>query len=154
MGRASRQDIMDMYWAYVKDEYQMASDDMNKQAISFWQNLLLVSLTLVGVLVSLYDNTQQNQYTRVVFLLSLVLLTLCSLVCGIILYVHSTQSARYRRDLMAEFERALNHGCPMEEVMPGPNKTLDALQKIAFLLLLLSVFSILTYAFIKVFMVC
>lgn len=153
MGKASKDDIIDMFFPYVVEKYNELSDEMNKQSISFWQNLLLVSSSLIGVLASLYDNTQRIQDVQIAFLLSIALLTLCSLFCGIILYVHSTQPKRMRQALLREFEKSLRQGSPMEEVIPKPDRLLSLVQKITLILLLLSVFSILAYSFLKVLMI-
>ena len=104
MGKVSKDDIIDMFLPYVQEKYEELSAEMNRQSISFWQNLLLVSSGLDGVLISLYDNTQQILCVQVSFLLSLLLLTLCSLSSGIVLYVHSTQPERMRQALLRGFE--------------------------------------------------
>ena len=142
-----------MFFPYVMEKYNELSDEMNKQSISFWQNLLLVSSSLIGVLASLHDSTQQNRNVQIAFLLSISLLTLCSLFCGIILYVHSVQPKRMRQALLREFEKSLRQGSPMEEVIPKPDRLLSLIQKITLTLLLLSVFSILAYSYLKVLMV-
>ena len=152
MGKASKQDIIDMYWDYVLEKYQDLSDEMHKQSISFWQNLLLVSSSIIAVSVSLYDNNQENLYIQVAFLLTVALLTLCIVFCGIILYVHSTQPKNMRRALLREFEKSLRHGSPMEEVIHVENRLLHVMQNTTLVLLLLSACSILVYAFLKVLM--
>ena len=153
MGKVSKDDIIDMFFPYVVEKYNELSDEMNKQSISFWQNLLLVSSSLIGVLASLYDNTQRNLDVQIAFLLSIALLTLCSLFCGIILYAHSIQPKRMRQALLREFEKSLRQGAPMEEVIPKPDRWLALVQKITLVLLMLSVFSILAYSFLKVLMI-
>lgn len=132
-----------------KDEYRELSKEMALQAISFWQNLLLASSGIVGILVSFHSNSQSNQYIRWAYLLAILFLSLGSISCGIALYKRSKLFRNARQELIREYIDANKQGKnPKRLVFVGKERS-GLVELLAFVLLLLGGLSLVSYAFLK-----
>ena len=132
-----------------EEVYRELSKEMALQAISFWQNLLLVSSSVVCILISLHNSSHSNLYTRWAYLLAVLFLSLGSLSSGIVLYKQSRLFRNARRALIDEYKDASKQGRRMKRVVFVPKTHSAFLEILAFFLMLLGIFFLVSYAFLK-----
>jgi len=119
------------------------------QKLNFWNSLILVSASIVGVLISLHNNTAQCLYIRLVFLLSILLLCLGTLSSAFVAYDYSNLKERLRQVLQTEFELATNENRKANPVHIDWKKRTSIFQIISYCLLISGFVILIVYAFLN-----
>ena len=140
---------------FVKWEntYNETDEKSIQQLKSFFQSILVASSSVFGILISLNDTFLQSQCIRLVFALSIVLLTLGILFSAIALYDLSTIYDRIRKELLkAEFDNVCD-GRPHTpgNVRSGNRSISKVFQICSVSSLLLSLISLMVYALLITF---
>ena len=81
---------------------------LSEKRASWSQQLLLISSTLLGVLVSLHAKSSDNLYVRLCFALAIVLLAIGILLTAVSLYSHIEAISRTRQEYTQESISALH----------------------------------------------
>ena len=121
------------------------TNEASEKKISFYQHLLLVSASIVGIVISLHTTNSQFQYIRLVFLLSTVTLSLGTLCLVLVLYDFSNLQDRIRESFHKEIQNAMKNDvkCNMVSV-PHKKRTL-LLEKASYIFLTLGFILLVTY---------
>lgn len=99
-----------------EDTYREVEEKSIQQLKSFFQNILIASSSVFGIIVSLHPYAPQCQYTRWVFLCGIVLLSLGILASGLSLYILSTVYDRMRAKLL---KQEYDNVCAGKPHIPG-----------------------------------
>lgn len=134
------------YNEWQKD-YDNVCEKSTPALLSFFRNILIVSSSVFGILISLHDTTAQSQCIRQVFLLGILLLSLGILSAAIVLYDLSTIDERLRIKLLKEeFDNVCDgKGYKPENVKVGNRNISRFFQKCSVFSLLLSLIVFTTY---------
>ena len=95
---------------YYKEQIRQLTEVMEKSTekkISFFQHLLLVSASIVGIVISLHTTNSECLYIRLVFLVSTGLLSLGALSLAVVLYDFSRIQETLCQVLRAEIQDAM-----------------------------------------------
>lgn len=112
---------------------------------TFSYNVLLVASSIFGILISLHDNKTECLYTRVAFLIAILLLALGILSLVIMLYDRSMLVERMRQKYLKEVVNALREDKEVNPVFAKEGKRLIICRKISYTTLLLSLFILIIY---------
>lgn len=121
---------------------------LRKARTQFCRNLLVVSGSLFGILVSLHRTTETNLPARLSFFLSLLLLGLGILSIAISLFLDIDIQEHLKKERLDEIQQAM---CENREVRhisyANGNRVFVWFEKIGYILLILSVLSLCVYEF-------
>lgn len=121
----------------------------SQKILSFWQHILLVASSIDGILISLHETSLQSQYIRLVFLLSIVLLTLAVLTTTIVVYDHSMQTERARQRFAEEEQNAFQEDRLMKIVFVKKKTRTIILEWFSSIALILALLLLLAYTVLK-----
>ncbi len=131
------------------EKYTNLSSD-KQDAFSY--NVLLLSSSIFGILISLHDNKTEHLYTRVAFLIAILLLALGILSLVIMLYDRSMLVEHMRQKYLKELVNALNKNKKVNSVFAKEGKRLMICRKISYTILLLSLFMLIIYTALSTFL--
>lgn len=118
---------------------------------SFYQNLLIASATVLGLVSALSDASQHPLPIRVVFASFVVLASLSCILCGIVAYIFAYQGERICQNFGHIVLRASKkHQQVPPIVTPLPRYT-SLIQKMLYIFLLLSLIALVSYSLMLVF---
>lgn len=140
--------------SYYKDQLSVmekATNQSTDKILTLWQHILLVSSGIDGVLISLHGESPSHLYIRVVFFLSVVLLSAGVSCSAIVLYDLSMLPERVRQKFCKEFENAIQEDRRLNQVTVGYRKRTVFCQKCAYWCFGLSLLSLLIYSFLREF---
>ena len=95
---------------YYRSQLPKMEDLTNESAgkqESFFQQILIVSSGIPGILVSLHSSQSKDLCIRLVFAFAILLLALCVLTALIAVYDHSRFSERIRQAFRTEYQNAM-----------------------------------------------
>lgn len=95
---------------YYEDQMRQQVELMNQSSEkqeSFFQQILIVSAGILGILISLHTNNSTDQCIRLVFVLATVLLALGTLTVAIVVYDYSRLVERTRQAHISALAKAL-----------------------------------------------
>jgi len=119
---------------------------------TFSYNVLLVASSIFGILISLHDNKTECLYTRVAFLIAIVLLALGILSLVVMLYDRSMLVEHMRQKYLKEVANALREEKKVKPVFAKEGKRLIFCRKISYTTLLLSLFMLIIYTTLSTFL--
>lgn len=134
--------------SYYKDQLKLLvemTNEASEKRISFFQHVLLVSASILGVIISLHTTNSQCLYIRLVFLASTVFLLLGTLSLAVVLYDFSILAERARQSFRKEVQDALQKDRKCEMVFVGNPKRTLFLEKIAYIFLILGFILLVAY---------
>jgi uncharacterized membrane protein YczE len=135
----------------LKDlEKAMIRRDENR--FGFLKQILLISTTLFGVLVSLHDTDTDHFYSKVSWSLSVVLLSLGILSCAVALYAQSHVSKLAFQDLTEAIREQLKEKTDSYEMrVINEPKIFGVFEKLSYLSYVLSILFLAIYAVLDTF---
>ena len=124
----------DPYYNVKKTLIELAQLLAEKRA-QWFQHILLVGTTLLGILVSLHTNSSSNLYVRLCFALSIVQLALGLLLSGMLLYSFQEAIARTRQDYLEKAKLAVRENKQPDGASAPPKKIYIIAEKAAYICL-------------------
>lgn len=138
--------------SYYKDQLSVmekATNQSTDKILTLWQHILLVSSGIDGVLISLHCESPSHLYIRVVFFLSVVLLSAGVSCSAIVLYDLSMLAERARRKFQKELKNAIQEDRALKDVrVELPKRTLF-FQKSSYWCFGLTLLFLLIYTFFR-----
>lgn len=125
---------------YYKEQLKQLVTVIEKSTekkISFLQNLLLISASIVGIVISLHTTNSEYLYIRLVFFLSTALLSLGALCLAVVLYDFSNIQESLRQELHSEILNAMKMDRECKIVSVDHKKRTLFLEKTSYILLTL-----------------
>ena len=123
---------------------ELIKDSLEKK-ISFFQHLLLVSASIVGIIISLHTTNSQHLYIRLVFLVSTTFLSLGTLCMAVVLYDFSNSRELLRQAFHNEIQDAMKMDRQCNIVSVDHKKRTLFLEKTSYILLTLGFVLQITY---------
>jgi hypothetical protein len=133
------------YYNQLETQADLAAQSSDKQA-AFFQHILLVSSSILGILISLHTNTSAILYIRLVYVLSVASLALGVLTTGIVVYDHSRMLEDLRRKHNRESIDALKDDRKLNPVYATKKKRTSFCEKYSLFLLVIGLFLLTIYA--------
>ena len=133
---------------YYKEQIRQLTEVMEKSTekkISFFQHLLLVSASIVGIVISLHTTNSESLYIRWVFLVSTTLLSLGALSLAVVLYDFSRIQETLCQVLRTEIQDAIKTDRECKIVSVDNKKRTLFLEKTSYILLTLGFVLQITY---------
>lgn len=133
---------------YYENQIKILGQITNESAlkkISFFQHILLVSSSILGVIISLHTTNSQCLYIRLIFIVSTILLLLGILSLAVVLYDFSNLQERTRQSFCKEVQDALQNDEKCKMVTVNHKKRTLFLEKVSYIFLILGIFSLVTY---------
>lgn len=133
---------------YYKEQFSKIEDYTNLSAEkqdAFSQNILLVSSSILGILISLHDNKTECLYTRVAFLISILFLVFGILTLAIMLYDRSKLVEHLRQRFVKEAQNALKEDRKLQMVSIQEGKRIRICKKISYSCLILALLMLIVY---------
>jgi hypothetical protein len=135
----------DYYYAQAKKLTEV-TNSLSEKKVSFFQQILIVSATILGILVAFHTERSELQYTRWVFLASVMSLTLCILTSSKALYNLLSLFEKLRQDFDKELQNARREGREVNPVFVSPGKMAKRYETCSWLSFILGVFALAVYA--------
>lgn len=142
------------YYDYYRDQLPLISELTEKsfeKQLTFFQSLLIVSVTLLGILISLHDNTTDTLPYRLLFAVAVVLLLFGILSCAVTLYEWSKIPEKARQKFATEVQNALKEDRKLKPQYLNHRKTTLVCEKATYILLLLSLLFLGVYSVMSTF---
>lgn len=139
---------------YYKQQVPHLAELTEKSALkqqSFFQSLLIVSVTLLGIVISLHDNTSDILLLRLVFAFAVSSLSLGILSIAVVLYDWSKMVERARQKFVAEVQSALGEDRQIQPVYESRRKISVVCEKLTYILLIASLLLLTLYAVVGTF---
>ncbi len=133
---------------YYKEQIRQLTEVMEKSTekkISFFQHLLLVSASIVGIVISLHTTNSESLYIRLVFLVSTTLLSLGALSLTVVLYDFSKILETLCQELRNDILDAMKTDRECKIVSADQRKRTLFLEKTSYILLTLGFVLQITY---------
>jgi len=103
--------VTDIHYYYQQiEKYSAIKKEAFRQKILFFQNILLVSASIVGIVISLHKTNSQHLCIQLVFLLSIILLSLGIVCLVLVLFDFSTLEDRSANNFHDEIEESMKKG--------------------------------------------
>lgn len=93
----------------------LTNESTEKQA-EFYRNILVVSASVLGILISLHTQQSSVLYIRLVFALSVLLLLLGTLSISLLLFDLSLLPERTRQEFLTQLQKSVSEGKVLEPV--------------------------------------
>lgn len=138
--------------SYYEEQKPIMEDLMNKSTdkiLSLWQHILLVSSSIDGVLISLHSGSPSDLYTRVVFFLTVFVLSFGVSCSAIVLYDIAMLSERARLEFLEEYKKSIQEDRKMGDVYVGYKRRTLFCKKCSYICFGLSLLLLLSYAFLR-----
>ena len=137
------------YYEEQKPIMKELSEKANEKTLSLWQHILLVSSSIDGVLISLHTESPSYLYIRLVFLLSVFLLSVGVSCSAIVLFDLTALHERARQEFLHEYEKAIQDDRKLKPVYVGYKKRTLICQKTSYWCFALSMLLLLTYTIMR-----
>ena len=137
------------YYEEQKPIMKELSEKANEKTLSLWQHILLVSSSIDGVLISLHIESPSCLYIRLVFLLSVFLLSVGVSCSAIVLFDLTALHERARQEFLHEYEKAIQDDRKLNPVYVGYKKRTLICQKTSYWCFALSMLLLLTYTIMR-----
>ncbi|HHU96859.1 MAG: hypothetical protein QM237_10775 [Bacteroidota bacterium] len=140
--------------SYYKQQLEYLAEMTEKSAEkqrSFFQSILIVSVTLLGILVSLHDSTTESRPLRYLYALSVALLALGILSSAIVLHDWSKILERARKKLSDEAISALRENRELKPIPVERKKISLICEKTVYISLVTSLLLLTAYAILSLF---
>jgi len=125
--------------------YAEARKTANQQKILFLQNILLVSASIVGIVISLHTANSQHLYIQVVFLASILLLSLGIVCLVLVLHDFSTLEDKVARKFHDEIQESMKNDVRCSTIYADQKKTTDIFEKCSYYFLLSGFILLISY---------
>jgi hypothetical protein len=135
----------DYYYKRMQELNKIVQQSADKKEI-FWQHILLVSSTILGILIALHQTSILSPHIRLVFLLANFLLLIGILTSGIVLYDYTNLAERLRQAYHSELDTAFHEDRKVEAVFVKKKKRTLICEKIALISLAAGMISLFAYA--------
>jgi hypothetical protein len=136
----------DEYYIKQIEKYSLVKKDAYRQKILFLQSILLVSVSIVGIVISLHTTNTQFLYIRLVFLLSILLLSLGIVCLVLVLHDFSTLEDKLAQKFHDEILESMKMEVRCDAVYVDLKKTTSILEKCSYIFLLLGFILLITYS--------
>lgn len=133
------------HYSECKDRLSELINESCLQQEKFFQHILLVSASILGIVAALHDTHEQCLCIRLVFVSSILLLGLGTLIIGIVVYNHSMLYERHRADFHAEFLSAVREERRVKDVRTGKKKWVICAEKASLIVLATGIFLLMLY---------
>jgi hypothetical protein len=146
--------IMDGLEKYIREQLQKQAELANlstEKQESFVRHILLVSSSIFGILIALHGSAEYSLYTRLIFVLSMALLTLGTLCSAIVLYDLTHIVERAHQDHNKECKDALQERRAVKPVFVHKKKRTEVFEKMTYLFLICSVILLSLYSILPAF---
>jgi hypothetical protein len=133
---------------YYYNKFEQLSEvvkEATEKRISFFQYVLLVSSSILGIIISLHTTNSQCLYIRLVFVLSVIFLLLGALCMVVVLYDFSNFPERARQAYLTEIGNAMKNDEKVQPVFVNPHKRTLIFEKLSYIFLFLGLISLVTY---------
>lgn len=122
----------------------------SKAEIEWIQRILLISSTLFGILISLFQKSTTSHNAALLFALSIVLLSLGILLLSLLLYSYPKSQRKATAMFVRELGSAYLEGREPEPVFADKSKFSKVCEKLAYMFLVSSVLSLAVYVTVNV----
>lgn len=123
----------------------------SKEQTQFYQNILLLSSGLLGLLSLIHSTQSSSLYIRLILALSLLLLLLNTLLVLVVLYDYSRLTEQLKDKLLAELRRVLQSGDKPSPVTVNKRKRTVFCEKWSLILLASSLLLLVVYTLLSLF---
>ena len=140
--------------AYYEQKLHELADMTEKSAekqLSFFQSLLIASVTLLGILISLHDSTTDILLYRLLYAVAIVLLSLGILSVVTVVYDWSMMVERGRQEFAREAQNALQEDRKLKPVFLARKKGAAVCEKITYVSLSTALLLLTVYAVVSLF---
>jgi len=134
------------YYLLQIDKHSKITKEAIRQKVSFLQNVLLASTSIVGILISLHNNNSQCLNIQLVFLLSVVLLSFGILCLALVLFDFSTIECRSAESFRKEIGESIENGVPLNLVPTTEKKFTSFFEVCSYVFLLMGFISLVIYS--------
>jgi hypothetical protein len=124
------------------------AEKSSRLRFAFFQHILLVSASVLGILISLHENSSPCIYIRLVFLLSLLLFGLGILSTGIVVYDHSLLQEDLQKRYSEESQQALREERELSPLFAKKKKRTVFHEKWSLILLASGMIVLMVYAIV------
>lgn len=141
--------------SYYQEQRKTMIELMNKSTdkiLSLWQHILLVSSGIDGVLISLHIESPLSLYTRLVFFLTVFVLSVGVSCSAIVVFDLSMLPERARLESIEEYKKSVQDDRMMNPVYVGYRKRTLFCQKVSYFSFALSLLLLLVYTFMRDFL--
>jgi hypothetical protein len=128
----------------------LTNESTEKQA-EFYRNILVVSASVLGILISLHTQQSSVLYIRLVFALSVLLLLLGTLSISLLLFDLSLLPERTRQEFLTQLQKSVSEGKVLEPVYIQKRKRTVLCEKWSLIFLLSSLLSLIIYTMLSLF---
>ncbi|WP_423128481.1 hypothetical protein [Gaoshiqia sp. Z1-71] len=132
------------YYSQLEQLNEVVKESADKK-ISFYQHVILVSSSILGIIISLHTITSPCIYVRLTFVLSVISLLIGILSMVVVLYDFSHLPERIRPVFQNEIEKSLKKDEKVNPVFVKHKRRTLILEKISYLFLLLGMALLVTY---------
>jgi hypothetical protein len=133
---------------YYKENFHLyrdLKDQATEKKVSFFQNILIASSSMTGILVALHNKQPLDLYIRLVFVLGVLLLVLGILTVSITLYDYTNLAEQKAQDFHKELQTALKSDRKLNEVTGRWKKGTLFCEKYSLLFLIIGLFVLVVY---------
>lgn len=138
------------FTANFKQFVNLTNEATEKRA-EFYRNILVVSASVLGILISLHTTQSPCIYIRLVFALSVLLLLLGTLSTSLVLYDLSLLPERTRQEYLIELQKTLGEGKSPKPISTQKKKRTVFCEKWSIYFLLSSSLSLVAYTMLSLF---
>ena len=121
----------DYYYKQMIQLNELMNESNNKKT-SFFQHILLVSSSILGIILSLHTVNSQYLYIRLIFIISAFLLLIGTLCMALVLYDFSHLQERARQSFHKSIEDALKNDKKVQPVFVKNKKRTSICEIIAY----------------------
>lgn len=133
------------YYDRLQELNKLKISALNRR-VSFFQYILLASVSILGITASLHTNSSPVLYIRGLFVASIVLLSLGVLTCAIVLYEVQHMEDTFQKKYHSEIDNALKEGRKVNSVFANKSKKMEVCETITLISLTLGLISLSLYA--------
>ncbi len=137
---------------YYKDQIEALSEarmEGTRTQRTFFQQILIVSSSILGIVISLHSSTSPHLYIRLVYLGALSLLTIGCMVTGLVLYDLAQLPDRAAKDFVSEVRSAIQASREVRPVGVLLRKRTEICEKILLFLIPFAFFLLTLYAILN-----
>lgn len=138
------------YYDRLHELNKLKTAALNRR-VSFFQYILLASVSILGITASLHNNSLPDLYIRYLFVASISLLSLGVLTCAIVLYEVQRMEDILQQKYYREIHNALSENRKVEPAFAGESKMLTICQPLTLVFLTLGLVALSAYTCLSVF---
>lgn len=140
------------YYHKQLDKLEQYTNLSAEKQDAFSHNVLLVSSSILGILISLHDNKTECLYTRVAFLIAILFLVVGILSLAVMLYDRSMLVEHARQKFAEEARIALQEDRKLRSICVPDGKRLKVCKIISYTTLPLALLMLVVYTILSTFL--